>query len=105
MEKLVRPARLAFLVLIVAALIAVALVTLYKLQIVDGKAYYEENRGTADGLFAQLCAEIDDVNGRIEALKAEIEKLRGQGVEAPDFESVVAADEGEPDIEVEITQE
>ena len=26
-----------------------------------GKAYYEENRGTAEGLFAQLCEEVDAV--------------------------------------------
>ena len=71
-----------------------------------GKAYYEENRGTAEGLFAQLCDEVDAVNARIESLQAEIDALKGtfKPDEAPDFEEVVAADE-ETDIEVEITEE
>ncbi len=71
-----------------------------------GKAYYEEYRGTADGLFAQLCEEVEAVNARIEGLQAEIDRLKGtfKPDETPDFESVVAADE-ENDIEVEITEE
>lgn len=44
MEKLIRPGRLAFMALATAALIAVSAVTLYKLQIVEGRAYYEESR-------------------------------------------------------------
>ena len=44
MEKLIKPARLAVMVLLTAALIVVSIVTLYKLQIVEGKAYYEESR-------------------------------------------------------------
>ena len=44
MEKLIRPARLAVMIIVTVLLIAVSVVTLYKLQIVDGKAYYEESR-------------------------------------------------------------
>ena len=71
-----------------------------------GKAYYEENRGTADGLFAQLCEEVDAVKARIEGMQAEIDALKGtfKPDETPDFEAVVAADE-ESDIEVEIVEE
>ena len=42
-----------------------------------GKAYYEENRGTAEGLFAQLCEEVDAVNARIEGMQAEMDQLKG----------------------------
>ena len=71
-----------------------------------GKAYYEENRGTAEGLFAQLCEEVDAVNARIEGMQAEMDQLKGtfKPDEAPDFESVVSADE-ENDIEVELVEE
>ena len=44
MERLIRPGRLAFMAVITAALVAVSVVTLYKLQIIDGRAYYEESR-------------------------------------------------------------
>lgn len=44
MEKLVKPARLAVMALISIALVIVAVITLYKLQVVEGKAYYEESR-------------------------------------------------------------
>ena len=44
MEKLIRPGRIVVMVLVTLALIVVSVVTLYKLQIVDGKAYYEESR-------------------------------------------------------------
>ena len=44
MEKLVKSARLAVMAIVTAAIIAVCAVTLYKLQIVEGKAYYEESR-------------------------------------------------------------
>jgi len=71
-----------------------------------GKAYYEENRGTAEGLFAQLCEEVDAVSARIQGMQAEMEELKGtfKPDEAPDFESVVSADE-ENDIEVELVEE
>ena len=46
MEKLVKPARLAMMAIVVLILITVSLVTLYKLQIIDGRAYYEESRNT-----------------------------------------------------------
>ena len=44
MEKLVKPARLAVMAILCLALIVAAVITLYKLQIVEGKAYYEESR-------------------------------------------------------------
>ena len=44
MEKLIRPARLAVMAIVTALLIAVSVVTLYKLQIVEGRAFYEESR-------------------------------------------------------------
>ncbi|MBQ2618526.1 MAG: hypothetical protein IJG08_03500 [Oscillospiraceae bacterium] len=44
MEKFVSHGRLAFMALVTAALIAVSLMSLYKLQIVEGQAYYEESR-------------------------------------------------------------
>ena len=44
MEKLVRPIRLAVMGIITAALVVVAVITLYKLQVVEGRAYYEESR-------------------------------------------------------------
>ena len=44
MEKLVKPARLAILALVSLALVVVAVITLYKLQVVEGRAYYEESR-------------------------------------------------------------
>ncbi len=44
MEKLIRPGRLAAMVIVTLALITVSVVTLYKLQIVEGRRYYEESR-------------------------------------------------------------
>ena len=41
MEKIVKPARLAAFFVFLAALIIIYIVALYKLQIVEGKAYYE----------------------------------------------------------------
>ena len=46
MEKLIRPGRLAVMAVVTAALLVVALVTLYKLQIVEGRRYYEESRNS-----------------------------------------------------------
>ncbi|MGN1001303.1 MAG: penicillin-binding transpeptidase domain-containing protein [Oscillospiraceae bacterium] len=44
MDKLIKPARLALLGLILVVLILIYVLTLYKLQIIDGQAYYEESR-------------------------------------------------------------
>ena len=44
MEKLVRPLRLAVIGILAAALLITSLVTLYKLQIIEGKAYYDESQ-------------------------------------------------------------
>lgn len=46
MNKLVKPARLATMVLITFALVVLYLATLYKLQIVEGAAYYEKSRNS-----------------------------------------------------------
>ena len=44
MEKLIRPVRLAVMAVVTVLLVAVSVVTLYKLQVVEGRAYYEEGR-------------------------------------------------------------
>lgn len=43
MEQLIKPARLVFMALFIAVLVVIYLVALYKLQIVEGAAYYEES--------------------------------------------------------------
>jgi len=43
MEKLVKPIRLAIMGIVMLLLVCICLITLYKLQIVEGKAYYEES--------------------------------------------------------------
>lgn len=43
MEKIIKPARLAAIFVLTALLTAVYFIALYKLQIIDGKAYYEES--------------------------------------------------------------
>ena len=44
MEQLIKPARLVFMALFIVALVVIYLVALYKLQIVEGAAYYEESQ-------------------------------------------------------------
>ena len=70
-----------------------------------GKAYYEENKDSADGLFAQLCEEIAAVAGRIDAMQSELDALKDgfRPAPAPDFEEVVAGEEA--DIIVEVVEE
>ena len=46
MEKPIKPGRVTALACILMLLVIVFVVALYKLQIVDGKAYYEENRNS-----------------------------------------------------------
>ena len=72
-----------------------------------GKAYFEENKDTAEGLFAQLCDEVAAINSRVEALQNELDTLKNgfKAPEDPDFESVVSAGEEEADITVEVTEE
>ena len=41
-----------------------------------GKTYYEESKDSAQGLAAQLCAEISAINGRIESIQSEIDSLK-----------------------------
>ena len=80
---------------------------LKKAYIELGKAYYEEHHSDAEGLYAQLVEEVDAVNARIEEMQAEIDSLKGSfhGSEDASFEDVVAQDEGDEDISVEITIE
>ena len=44
MGRIIRPLRLAALAVLAAALLIVSIITLYKLQIIDGRAYYEESK-------------------------------------------------------------
>lgn len=46
MNKLVKPGRIAFFLLVIAALITVCIIYLYKLQIIEGAAYYEESQNS-----------------------------------------------------------
>lgn len=70
-----------------------------------GKAFYEECKDSAEGLIAQLCAEVGSVSGKIKDMQAELEGLKGsfKAPEEPDFEAVV--DQAEPDITVEVTED
>ena len=70
-----------------------------------GKAFYEESKDSAEGLIAQLCAEVGSVTDKIKAMQAELDGLKDsfKAPEEPDFETVV--DEAEPDITVEVTEE
>lgn len=43
MEKIIKPARLATIIILLLLLVAIYVIALYKLQIVEGKAYYEES--------------------------------------------------------------
>ena len=72
--------------------------SLKKAYVELGKAYYEENHTTAEGLFAQLCEEVDAVNGRIKTMQAEVDAMKASfggtaACEDADFEDVVAQDE------------
>lgn len=70
-----------------------------------GKTFYEEHRGDADGLYAQLCQEIDAAGVRVADLQSEIDTLKAALNSAPaaDFEEVVA--DQEADITVEVVEE
>ena len=67
MEKLIKPARVAFLAAVTVALLVVAVITLYKLQVVEGKAYYEEsqNNNVSYNRVAAARGNILDRYGRI----------------------------------------
>ena len=60
-----------------------------------GKAYYEESRDSAEGLAAQLCAEIGAIQGRIDSIQGELGQLKDsfKPAEEPDFDKVVSAEE------------
>ncbi len=67
-----------------------------------GQAYYEGHRESAEGVFVQLCEEVDTVKARVSAMEAEIAELKSSlhaagTADEPDvdvtFESVVEEDE------------
>ena len=70
-----------------------------------GKAFYEECKDSAEGLIAQLCAEVGAASEKIKGMQAELETLKGsfKAPEEPDFETVV--DKAEADITVEVTED
>ena len=70
-----------------------------------GKAFYEEHRGSAEGLAAQLCEEVSAVTARISSIQSELDGLKEsfKPAEEPAFEDVV--DSEEPDITVELTED
>ena len=72
-----------------------------------GKAFYEEKKDFAEGLFAQLCEEVTAVTARIGAMQREIDGLKDgfKPAPEPDFEEVVASAEDEADITVEIIED
>ena len=67
MERLIKPARLAFIALFIVALVVIYLVALYKLQIVEGAAYYEEslNNRPSEETVAAARGSILDRYGRV----------------------------------------
>ena len=60
-----------------------------------GKAFYEESKDSAEGLAAQLCAEISAIKGRLESIQGELDELKDsfKPAEEPDFDEVVSAEE------------
>ena len=67
MEKIIKPARLAVIILIVAVLTAFFVVTLYRLQIVEGASYYAQSQDSVSTTVAVPAArgEILDRYGRV----------------------------------------
>ena len=46
MDKTIRPGRIAGMALLLTVLLVIFIVAIYKLQIIDGAAYYEESLDT-----------------------------------------------------------
>ena len=67
MDKLVKPTRLIAFFLIIAALLAILGTSLYKLQIIEGAAYYQESRenGFTDEVVAAARGNLLDRYGRV----------------------------------------
>jgi len=70
-----------------------------------GKTFYEEHRADAEGLYAQLCEEIDAAGVRVADLQREVDALKAAigNTQGADFEEVVA--DQEADITVEVVEE
>ena len=60
-----------------------------------GRQYYQQHRGTANGILAELCDEIDANDLRIANLEAEIDNAKRD----------LGMPVNESDVEVEITEE
>ena len=67
MDKPIRPGRIAAMALLLAALLAIFFVAIYKLQIIEGNAYYEEslNSVTATQRVRAARGNILDRYGRV----------------------------------------
>ena len=67
MNKIIKPMRLAVILLLIAALLAVYFVALYDLQIVEGEAYYETSQNSIVTTETVLAArgDITDRYGRV----------------------------------------
>lgn len=64
-----------------------------------GRLYYEQARGSADGFFAPLFAQAEEITGRILAKEQEIQDMKAA------FEAENAENDGsEPDVEVEVCE-
>ncbi|MCD8002189.1 MAG: hypothetical protein LUE95_06375, partial [Oscillospiraceae bacterium] len=93
MNKLVPPARLAAMGAVMLALVVVSVVTLYKLQIVEGQAYYEESRNSivTTARVSAARGSLMDRYGRVLAesrvgtalVSGREELVRGEGPEGP----------------------
>lgn len=46
MDKIIKPCRLAVLIILVISLMTIFLITIYRLQIIDGAAYYEQSENS-----------------------------------------------------------
>ena len=85
-----------------------------------GKLYYDLHKDDADGMFAELCADVEIAKGNIEAIDDEIAELKESmggdfddievefenvmnDAEDADFESVVHRAETDADVEEEPT--
>ena len=82
MDRLIKPWRLAAAIILVLAITAVYLVNLYRLQIVEGAAYYAQSqnsivtKNTMDERVLRALERKDRVQeALIEAVKAEVSVL------------------------------
>lgn len=67
MSKLIKPARLAFMIIFTASLLALYAAALYKIQIVDGASYLEESKNTniSEKMVVAARGDVKDRYGRV----------------------------------------